>query len=74
MRILPSQLLEEVNLLPKRLRKVAKPAVKPVAVKAPEHPCPACSLEMQLVNENPRYKIFHCAKCGLSSYLDKKRM
>ena len=64
----------EVNELPKKVRKVAKPAEKPVAVKPPEHPCPACGLEMQLVNENPRYKMFNCAKCGLSSYLDKKRV
>ena len=56
------------------MRKVAKPVKKtPAAVKTPKHPCPACGLEMQLVNENPRYKIFSCAKCGLSSYLDKKR-
>jgi len=57
--------------LPKKMRKAAKPAEK---AKAPEHPCPACGLEMQLVNENPRYKIFSCGKCGLSSYLDKKRV
>jgi len=60
--------------LPKRLRKVAKLAKKPAAVKPPEQPCPACGLEMQLINESSRYKIFHCAKCGLSSYLDKKRV
>ena len=61
--------------MPKRLRKVAKPAVaKPVVARAPEYPCPACGLEMQLINENPRYKIFHCEKCGLISYLDKKRV
>ena len=56
-------------------KKVVKPAKKaPLVVKPPEHPCPACGLEMQLVNENPRYKMFNCAKCGLSSYLDKKRV
>jgi len=55
------------------MRKVAKPAKKPIVVRPPENPCPACGLEMLLVNENPRYKIFSCAKCGLSNYLDKKR-
>jgi len=49
------------------------PRKKRVEVK-PEHPCSACGLEMHLINENPRYKIFNCAKCGLSSYLDKKRV
>ena len=58
----------------KKMRKPAKPAKRPIAVRPPEHPCPACGLEMPLVNENPRYKIFRCAKCGLSSYLDKKRV
>lgn len=61
--------------MPKKMRKVAKPVKKtPAVVKPPEQPCPACGLEMQLVNENPRYKIFRCGKCGLSSYLDKKRV
>ena len=59
----------------KKMRKVAKPVKKaPLVAKPPENPCPACGLEMPLVNENPRYKIFSCVKCGLSSYLDKKRV
>jgi len=57
------------------MKKVAKPVKKTPAVAKPtEQPCSACGLEMQLVNENPRYKIFSCAKCGVSGHLDKKRI
>ena len=61
-------------MLPKKMRKAEKLAEKTRVEKPPEHPCPACGLEMQLINENPRYKIFSCSKCRLSSYLDKKKV